>query len=112
MPAFGIRALSFFRHLAFVIRHSQTETRRNPRNITFYAFNPNSEVGNEIEKTRRAPGMVGRVTPCAPRLQPAGAKFPRRRPPDPLSISIFLEFPVPPSGFGVKAPVPKKQKHK
>jgi hypothetical protein len=76
MPTFGIRALSFLRHLAFVIRHSQTETRRNPRNITFYAFPPNSEVSNEIEKTRRAPGMVGRVTPCAPLLTSKSASYP------------------------------------
>jgi len=50
------------------------------------AFNPNSEVGNEIEKTRREPSAVGRVTPCAPRLQRAGAVFPRRRLPDPLRL--------------------------
>ena len=50
-------------------------------------LNPNSEVGNEIEKTRREPSTVGRVTPCAPRLQPAGAKFPWRPLPDPLAIS-------------------------
>jgi hypothetical protein len=57
-------------------------------------------VGNEIERTCRAPGAVGRVTPCAPRLQPAGANFPRRRLPDPLPIKTFLEFPRP--NFGVR----------
>jgi len=31
-------------------------------------FNPNSEVGNEIEKTYSVPNAVGRVTPCASRL--------------------------------------------
>jgi len=36
-------------------------------------------VGSEIEQLCREPGVVGRVTPCAPRLQPAGAKFPCRR---------------------------------
>ena len=34
-----------------------------------FVVNPNSEVGNEIEKTSRVPNAVGRVTPCAPRLQ-------------------------------------------
>jgi hypothetical protein len=35
-PTFVIGASSFFRHLTFVIRHSQTETVSKPRNITFY----------------------------------------------------------------------------
>jgi len=65
-------------------------------------FIPNSEVGNAIEKPCREPGAVGRVTPCAPRLQPAGAKFPRRRLPDPQPIKTLLEFPVPTSDFGFK----------
>ena len=64
-------------------------------------LNPNSEVGHEIERTCRAPSAVGRVTPCAPRLQPAGAKFPRRRLPDPLPIQTLLEFSVPTSFFGL-----------
>jgi len=34
---------------------------------------------NESERTCRAPIAVGRVTPCAPRLQPAGATFSRGR---------------------------------
>ena len=63
-------------------------------------FIPNSEVGNAIEKPCREPGAVGRVTPCAPRLQPAVAKFPRRRLPDPQPIKTLLEFPVPTSDFG------------
>ena len=33
---FLIGASSFFRHSTFVIRHSQTEVIKNPRNITFY----------------------------------------------------------------------------
>jgi len=64
-------------------------------------LNPNSEVGHEIERTCRAPSAVGRVTPCAPRLPPAGAKFPRRRLPDPLPIQTLLEFSVPTSFFGL-----------
>jgi hypothetical protein len=46
--------------------------------------------------------LVGRVTPCAPRLQRAVAKYPRRRIPDPLSIKSLLNFPVPTSAFGLK----------
>jgi len=46
------------------------------------------------------PSLVGRVTPCAPRLQPAGAKFPRRRLPDPLPSKTLLEFSAPTSEFG------------
>jgi len=41
-------------------------------------MNPKTEMGNQIEKTGRAPIVVGRVTPCAPRLQPTYANFPRR----------------------------------
>ena len=33
-----------------------------------------------------SPTLVGRVTPCAPRLQPAGASFPWHRPPNPQPI--------------------------
>ena len=33
-----IGASSFFRHSRFVIRHSQAEIIKNPRNITFYAL--------------------------------------------------------------------------
>jgi len=64
------------------------------------ALTPHSAVGYEIERTCRAPSAVGRVTPCAPRLPPAGAKFPWRRLPDPLAIKILLEFPVPTSELG------------
>jgi hypothetical protein len=56
------------------------------RGLSHPAFNPYSEVGNEIEKARHEPSAVGRVTPCAPRLQRAGAVFPRRRLPDPLRL--------------------------
>jgi hypothetical protein len=45
------------------------------------------------------PSLVGRVTPCAPRLPPARAKFPRRRLPDPPPIKTLIEFPVPTSVF-------------
>ena len=47
------------------------------------------------------PWVVGRVTPCAPRLPPAPAKFPQRRLPDPLPIKTLLEFPAPTSEFGL-----------
>jgi hypothetical protein len=45
-------------------------------------MNPKTEMDNQIEKTGRAPIVVGRVTPCAPRLQPTYANFPRRRFPE------------------------------
>jgi hypothetical protein len=64
-------------------------------------MNPNAEAGNEIEKTCRAPSAVGRVTPCAPRLPPAGASFPWRRLLNLLPIKAFLEFPVATSEFGM-----------
>jgi len=50
-------------------------------------------MGNEIERTCRAPSAVGRVTPCAPRLQPAGANIPRRRFPNPLPVRALSKFP-------------------
>jgi len=40
------------------------------------AINLKTEVGDEIEKILRAPGMVGRVTPRTPRLQPEFAGAP------------------------------------
>jgi len=95
---FVIGASSFFRHLAFVIRHSQTETIKNPRNITFLQMKPHPTMTQHIAAN---PRVVGRVTPCAPRLPPARAKFPRRRLPDPLPIKTLLEFPVPTSEFGL-----------
>jgi hypothetical protein len=64
-------------------------------------LNPDSGGGNEIERTCRAPTAVGRVTPCAPRLPPAGANFPRRRLPNPLPIKTFLPFPIPTSDSGL-----------
>jgi len=80
----------------------QKNSQKPPKyHFLHFNFNPNSEVGNEIEKTRREPSAVGRVTPCAPRLPPARAKFPRRRLPDPLPIKTLLEFPVPTSEFGL-----------
>ena len=65
-------------------------------------INPNFEVGHEIEKTGRAPRAAGRVTPCAPRLPPARAKFPWRRLPDLLPIKTLLKPPVATSESGVK----------
>ena len=65
---------------------------KNPRNITFYALKPHPTITQRIAAN---PWAVGRVTPCAPRLQPMGTNFPRRRLPNPLPITAFLEF----SGF-------------
>jgi len=53
------------RHRCFVIRHSQTEIIKNPRNITFYALKPHPTTTQRIVAN---PRLVGRVTPCAPRL--------------------------------------------
>jgi hypothetical protein len=64
-------------------------------------MNVNSEVGNKIEKPCRAPGVVGRVTSCAPRQQPAGATYHWRRIRAPLPIQTFLEFPSPTAAFGM-----------
>jgi len=58
-------------------------------------LNLNSEVGHEIERSCRAPGAVGRVTPCAPRLQPACANFGRRRFLNPLPMADFLILFIP-----------------
>ena len=69
--------------------HSEVATTRRPVSASI----PNSEAGQEIERSCRAPSVVGRVTPCAPRLQPAGPNFPRRR----ASNLCFL---VPTSEFG------------
>jgi len=88
---------------ARVARPATTEA-RHLRQHRSSGLNPNSDVGNEIEKTRREPTTVGRVTPCAPRLPPAGAKFSWRRLPDPRSIKTFLELPVPTSEFGLNRP--------
>jgi len=95
---FVIGAPSCIRHSPFVIRHSQTEMIKNPRNITFYALKPHPTMTQRIIAN---PRLVGRVTPCAPRLPPARAKFPRRRLPDPLPIKTWLAFPVPTSEFGL-----------
>jgi hypothetical protein len=63
------------------------------------AINPNSEVGNEIEKTRRAPSMVGRVTPCAPRLQPEWTSYFSHRISNSLPVKVCFKFPRSNSGF-------------
>jgi hypothetical protein len=54
----------------------------------------------ETSRPHAIPWAVGRVTPCAPRLPPAGAKFPRHRLPDLLPSKTLLEFPAPTSEFG------------
>jgi hypothetical protein len=63
---------------------------------------PLSATNPPIQRQRHvaSPSLVGRVTPCAPRLQPAGAKFPRHRLPDPLPSKTLIEFPVPTSELG------------
>jgi len=65
-------------------------------------LNPKSEVGHGIEKPCRVPMVVGRVTPCAPRLQPECTKYPRRRLPNPLPINAFSMFPRHNLGIGLK----------
>jgi hypothetical protein len=47
--------------------------------------------GMKSNRPVASPSLVGRVTPCAPRLPPARAKFRRRRLPDPLPIKTLLE---------------------
>ena len=60
---FVIGASSFFRYSTFVIRHSQTEIIKNPRNITFYLF-------TQLETTMNAPL--------------------KRHPHQPTSLSVFV----------------------
>jgi len=69
---FVIGASSFFRHSTFVIRHSQTEIIKNPRNITFYALKPHPTMTQRIVAN---PWAVGRVTPCAPLLTSKRTSF-------------------------------------
>ena len=64
-------------------------------------LNPNSEVGVAIEKTCREPAVVGRVTPCAPRLQPDGTNYPRCHFHNPLKIMAFYKSHR--SNFGIQA---------
>ena len=63
-----------------------------PANLNFrkalrlnQVHNPDSELGDEIEQTFREPITVGRVTPCAPRLQPTGAKISPASPSQPAA---------------------------
>ena len=67
------------------------------------AINPNSEVSNEIEKTCRVPIMVGRVTPCAPRLQPEWTRYFSHRISNSLPVKVCFKFPRSNSGFRDKA---------
>jgi len=69
---FVIGASSFFRHSTFVIRHSQAEIIKNPRNITFYALKPHPTITQPIVAN---PRVVGRVTPCAPLLTSKRTSF-------------------------------------
>jgi hypothetical protein len=67
------------RHSTFVIRHSQTEIIKNPRNITFYNLKPHPTTTQRIATH---PRVVGRVTPCAPLLTSKRTSFPNRRHPN------------------------------
>ena len=74
--SFVIQPSSFnLRHSTFVIRHSQTEIIKNPRNITFYALKPHPTTTQRIVAN---PWAVGRVTPCAPLLTSQRTSFPNR----------------------------------
>ena len=77
-------------------------TRLNRIHAVIDLFNPNSEVRAEIERPCRAPSVVGRVTLCAPRLPPGRTKYPQRRLPNPLLISVYPCSPAPTSHFGVR----------
>ena len=63
-------------------------------------FIPKTEAGHQIEKSCRQPIVVGRVTPCAPRLPPECANHPQRLFLNPLPISVFSMFLRP--NFGVQ----------
>ena len=85
---FVIGASSFFRHSTFVIRHSQTEIIKNPRNITFYALKPHPTITQPIVAN---PWVVGRVTPCAPLLTSKSASHPSCRLP---TAALLLRNPL------------------
>ena len=55
-------------------------------------LNAKNAAGNEIEKTGRPPSVVGRVTPCAPRL-PTNAPFFPTSPSQPVADQVFPIFP-------------------
>jgi len=74
---FVIGASSFFRHSTFVIRHSQAEIIKNPKNITFYALKPHPTITQRIAAN---PRVVVRVTPCAPLLTSQRTSFPQPPP--------------------------------
>jgi hypothetical protein len=57
-------------------------------------MNPNSKIGNEIEKPCHEPIVVGCVTPRAPRLQPEVANDPRRCMFIPLENPLICFCPV------------------
>jgi len=103
----------------FFMQKSSTPANRCNRSyacLVWWAFSGLSEFCLTPDGRRGAPNRMfrsklgqdhanpGRVTPCAPRLQPAGAKFPWHPLPGPLAIKTFLEFPVRTSEFGLKRP--------
>jgi len=71
-------------------------------------LNPNSEVDRGIEKPRRKSIVVGRVTPCAPRLQPDGTNYPRCYFHNQLKIMAFYKSHR--SNFGVRVKTEKGKK--
>ena len=104
--SFVICASSFFRHLTFVIRHSQTETIKNPRNITFYSF----ETAPHNYPTHHRQPMAGRARHSV-RAAPAtsACKISPASPSRPAADQDLLEFPVPTSEFGLN-PEPDRLK--
>jgi len=88
-------ALTFFRHSTFIIRHSQTEIIKNPRNITFYGLKPHPTITQRIVANPRA---VGRVTPCAPLLTSKRTSFLQ---PPPSQCFTFKKLIMQVSGFTI-----------
>jgi hypothetical protein len=82
------------------LQFDQAKTMRGP----LPALNPKAEVGLAIEMPCRMPIVAGRVTPCAPRLQPECFDGPQRAMPNSFPIRAFPRFLVPTSVFGLEAP--------
>ena len=80
-----------------------------PGMVRAVAIYPKTEVGNGIKRTRRAPFVAGRGTPCAPRQPPSCANFPRRCIYKKLSIMALQRIfgPTPLCGFNGLSNVPR-----
>jgi len=83
------KCATFFQMIAFGTHSSYTD------GFSWRLWWRYNGLGREIERPCREPSAAGRVTPCAPRLQPACSNFPRRRVPTPLPIRSFPMFPRP-----------------